>query len=500
VRRALWRAAAVALLAAAAATGTASAAPTHVTPKVRSAPVNGTIEGTVTDAVTHAAIVGIEVCALSLTAEVEESTCALTNGAGAYRLVVPPGEYIVGFFSPFSSKLNYVTMFQGGATTFEEAFEHPLTVTGGGIDAGVNAAMHEGGHIAGHVASAEHPEVGIEGIKVCAERPHGEEGFGCTTTGEGGAYKVNALPAGEYVVHFADPLEGDLDYVPQFYEDSATLKGAKLVTVTVGATTSGIDALLSLGGEIDGKVTAAPGGAPLAGAIVWALTSEKKRVALAFTDGKGEYALHGLAPGMYVVVLEATGYESQYYPSAKTFELAQRIPVAAGTGVGLLTTELLPEGYVPPPPVEPVHPPPPSLGGGQTSTAPPQGGPPAGGVAGATAHTPGILFSSTRLRSSHGHVSVTVSCSGAPCTGTIRLTIRVAYRVRRHGHFVTLHRTIVLAQGSFSLAAGAHTTISLRETAAGLAHLAHAGRHPVLAQLLGSVGGGAASTLTVHVA
>jgi hypothetical protein len=589
VRRALWRAATVALLAAAVAAGTASAAPLHVAHVVRSAPVNGTIEGTVTDAVTSAPLVGIEVCAYELTGEAEP-VCTLTHAAGAYALLVPAGEYFVEFFSPFGSNLNYVTIFQGGATSFGEAVLNPLTVTSGSTDAGVNAAMHQGGHIAGHVDTAEHPEIAIEGIEVCAER-RGEEGFGCAMTGAGGAYKINALPAGEYIVHFGEPPESELDFVPEFYEGSLTRAGAKLVTVTLGATTSGIGALLSLGGhiaghvasaehpevaiegvevcaesrgeegfgcattgaggaykinalpageyivefrppfesgldyvrqfyegsltragakfvtvalgattsgigallslggDIEGKLTAAPAGEPLAGARACALVSEKKAAACTFTNGKGEYALRGLPAGTYWMGFEALGYQWQYYPSGKTFTFALPVRLGAGTRVGLPTTQLLPIGYVPPPPVEPPHLPPP----------PPPTGSPGGGVAGANVHTPGILFSSTRLRSSHAHVSVSVSCAGAPCSGTIRLTMRVAYRARRHGHTVTLHRTVVLAQGTYSLAAGAHATISLRETAAGVAHLAHAGRHPVVAQLLGSVGGGVASSLSVRV-
>jgi hypothetical protein len=221
---------------------------------------------------------------------------------------------------------------------------------------------------------------------------------------------------------------------------------------------------------------------------VCALASETEAVRCTHTDSKGAYALRLLAPGTYAVGFSAPGYQWQYYPSGRTFSLAQKLSIGAGTRVGLLPTELLPIGYMPP------QPPP-----GQTTTSTQQTGPPSGGVAGVTVQAPGILFSSARLRSGHGSVSVPVSCAGAACSGTIRLTVRVAYRARRHGRAVTLHRTVVLAQGSFSLAAGAHATIKLRETPAGRAHLAHAGHHPVLALLLGSVSGGAGVTLNVHV-
>jgi hypothetical protein len=481
-------AAAISLPAAAAAVGSAGAASLHRPAVVPALAGNGTIEGTVTDAATKAPLDGIEVCAYPLepeTLESAEPSCAITHGTGTYSLSVPAGAYVVEFLSPFESGLNYVPVFQSGYTSWGEAEAHPLTVSAGGTDSGVNAAMHEGGRISGHVASAQAPG-GIEGIEACALGIAAGGGFGCATTGAGGDYVIAGLPAGKYIVRFGAPPESTLNYLPQFYEGSSTFGGAKLVTVTLGATTSGIGALLVRGGEIAGVVTAAPGGGPLAGAEVCALTSSTEAYACALTNGKGEYTLRSLAPGTYVVGFAAKGYQWQYYPSGRTFASAQHTGVGAGTYVLLSAVALLPVGYVPPPPAVSTGPP-----------APPAA--PAAGVAGATVRAPAILLSSARLRSSHGHVSVAVSCAGAACGGTLQLTIRVAYRARRHGHAVTLHRTIVLAQGSYSLAAGVHTTIALRETSAGRTHLAHAAHHPLVAQLLGSVTGGPPVTLTVHV-
>ena len=49
---------------------------------------------------------------------------------------------------------------------------------------------------------------------------------------------------------------------------------------------------------------------------------------------------------------------------------------------------------------------------------------------------------------------------------------------------------LVLARGSFSLAAGKRGSVLLRVTAAGREHLAHAHRHPIAARLILSVRGG----------
>jgi hypothetical protein len=492
VRLALSIAALAVVLGVASSVGTAGAERLRSARTVRAdSGAGGAIEGTVTNAVTKSPIAGIEVCAYPLEPEAAEPTCGLTGAVGTYALAVGAGEYVVAFFSPFGSGLNYVTVFQNGDTSWEEAELEPVVVAAGGTDAGVNAAMHEGGRIEGHVASADDPGVGVEGIEVCAL---GEEGFACVVTGAGGDYEISALRAGKYLVFFEPPVGSELDYLTQFYERVASPTEARLVGVAAGKTTANIDALLERGGEIAGKLTAAPSGEPLEGAEACALTSETHFVSCVYTNSKGEYVLRRLEPGTYVIGFEAPGFQWQYYPSGQTWSLAQRVLVGAGTGVGLVTTELLPIGYVPPPPVEPVPPPaaPPA------PTTPPAA--PAGaGVAGVSVHVPAITVSSTRLPASHGHLSVKLSCTGAACNGSLRVTIRVAYRIRRHGHTVTLHRTVVLAQGTYSLAADSAATIALRETAAGHARLAHASRTPVIAQLLGSVTGGAGLTVSVHV-
>ena len=69
--------------------------------------VGGQIEGTVTDASTHAAIEGVEVCALEKEEEEEELlevNCADTNASGQYSVEgLPSGEYKVEFFAEYTA-------------------------------------------------------------------------------------------------------------------------------------------------------------------------------------------------------------------------------------------------------------------------------------------------------------------------------------------------------------------------------------------------------------
>ncbi|HEX5224708.1 MAG TPA: carboxypeptidase-like regulatory domain-containing protein, partial [Solirubrobacteraceae bacterium] len=300
----------VALLVAALAGGSADASSLRRSQAMPAVVGDGTIEGTVTSASTHSAIDGIEVCAYAPEAE---PSCTFTNAAGKYAIAIPPGAYVVEFFSPYGSGLNYVTIYQGGASSWEEAEAHPLTVTAGGTDSGVDAAMQEGGHISGHVASAAPPESAIANVEVCAGQVEGE-GFGCGLTDASGDYEISALPTGEYLVSFEPPSTGP-SFIGQVHEGP--------VGVTAGATTTGVEARLALGGEIGGKLTAAPSGGPLPGAQACALISETEAVECAPTDEEGDYALRGLPPRSYAVGLAKPGYQWQYYPSGKVFAAAE---------------------------------------------------------------------------------------------------------------------------------------------------------------------------------
>ena len=80
---------------------------------------------------------------------------------------------------------------------------------------------------------------------------------------------------------------------------------------------------------------------------------------------------------------------------------------------------------------------------------------------------------------------------GGPCKGTLQLQLRVTSH-----HRVT---TLVLATGSFSLEAGASSSVVMHLTAAGRSHLAHDARRAVATKLKVSLHGGATTTHAVSV-
>lgn len=191
-----------------------------------------------------------------------------------------------------------------------------------------------GGSIHGTVTDTSH--AAIKGASVCAYEVSGEElGESCEKTNTAGEYTISGLTSGKYVVGFY-AHSGGLNYITQYYEDEPSFGAADEVSVTTGATTSGIDAEMEEGGEIEGLVTAAVGGTPIEGVEVCALEPEGEFsfVSCALTNASGEYMVAGLPTGKYRVEFWASGetldYITQYYNDKPSLEAAGEVSVTVG--------------------------------------------------------------------------------------------------------------------------------------------------------------------------
>ncbi len=136
-----------------------------------------------------------------------------------------------------------------------------------------------------------------------------------TASNSGGEYTISGLPSGSYKVEVS-AFEGG-NYLPQWYSGKPLEGEATPVSVTAPGTTSGIDAALSAGGQITGRVTAAAGGAALANVGVCA-EDVKVGGGCATTNGAGEYTIQSLPSGTYSVEFSAfacgeTGCVQQNY-------------------------------------------------------------------------------------------------------------------------------------------------------------------------------------------
>lgn len=145
-----------------------------------------------------------------------------------------------------------------------------------------------------------------------------------------GVYTATNLNDGVYHVGFADNVMRYY-YFPEFYNNAATQESATDITMTNGATVNNINAQLSSGAHIKGKVTAS-NGAPLSDIEVNVFNITTQRSSTFITAGDGLYDIGGLSAGDYRLAFsdrrQPTIYAHEYYNNAKQPESATLITLA----------------------------------------------------------------------------------------------------------------------------------------------------------------------------
>src|SRR3954464_16035547 len=126
--------------------------------------------------------------------------------------------------------------------------------------------------------------VPLSGVQVTAYTIYGDRG-GYTTSDSSGNYQITGLIAGSYVLQF-EPSSGG--YAKEWYHNQLTALTAVPVTLSTGATTSGINAQMDPGAHISGQVTG-EGSGPLNGAQIVVYDSSGQYAAQTSTDAAGNY-------------------------------------------------------------------------------------------------------------------------------------------------------------------------------------------------------------------
>jgi hypothetical protein len=201
-----------------------------------------------------------------------------------------------------------------------------------------NAVLTGGGSISGQVTDTSGNSINSAWVRVYDLNYYYVSG---TATNSSGNYTVNAIPAGNYKVHF----DVSVNYIGEWYDDKSSFYTADQVSVLTGQDTPGIDAQLSKGASISGRVTDGTNG--IADVYVVLYDPNYSYVSYDYTDFNGDYQIPGLLPGSYKVKFYTTGdFVGEWYNDKSDFYSADPVTVASGEAIELEDAVLALGGYI----------------------------------------------------------------------------------------------------------------------------------------------------------
>jgi hypothetical protein len=275
------------------------------------------IAGTVTDRASGAPLANLT--AVAYNADGTTRAFTVTDAAGAYSIVVPPGDYRAGIFDP---ALLYLPQFYPSQTTFAAATpQHAIAQQSLG---GIDFALTRGARVTAHV-SARVSGAALPGIAVGAYELSGRLLASATTDASGTATLL--LPAGTVKLLASD---SGLQYANAYYLDAATFAATQPVALTEGQSLTATFTMTE-GGRITGTVTSAITGEALAGMQVIVYDGTLQEIAQTASDANGTFRL-ALPAGTYIVAAADPShhYATVFYAGATSPTGASSVGVTAG--------------------------------------------------------------------------------------------------------------------------------------------------------------------------
>ena len=383
----------------------------------------------------------------------------VTNAKGEYgeNINASSGEFRVEFVPPAGSK--YAFQYYKEKTSYQTAT--PVTVEANKLNATIHAALSEGGAISGVVTDAMTHQP-VAGIAIEAFSNGDDAPVSMGYSNSNGAYTMSGIPGGSVdVAFFSNYQPGEVLYNPQVYNDQPFSGFSELfldgnpVQVTAAHTTSGVDASM-IRSEPVNTVSPVLSGTPAVGHPLTCATGTWTGLE------SPTYAYAWLRDGTPIAGASASLYVAQAADLGQVLlcEVTATNKIGSATAVSNTLT-------VPAPVAVGVTP----------SPAP-------------AAIVPVIALSAAKIVVSGNAAKVPIACAKASCAGSIELTEQVPAKVKKGKQASAKQRTVVLAKGSYSLAAGKSATIVVRLTAAGKSALAAAKKHVLSAKVLATVAGG----------
>jgi hypothetical protein len=244
-----------------------------------------------------------------------------TDASGNYLVSgLPAGTFKVWFDR---NGQNYVSEWfndKGNCDTADQ-----ITITAGGAILNINAQLAASGSISGLVTNTS--GVGIQNIWIDVY-DLADNYLSSWSTDANGNYTISGLPAGNLKVCF---LNNHQNYVGEWYNDKSSFATADPVAVIAGSTTSNINAQLTSGGQISGRVTNASAiGIQNIQVRVYDLGNNS--VGTINTDASGNYTVSGLPGGNLKVFFDKAGqnFISEWFNDKDSSSIADQVAVTAG--------------------------------------------------------------------------------------------------------------------------------------------------------------------------